>query len=128
MFLPQVKLILQASGYIEQLLHILEAFHLAGAEADAVGTAVEGVDGEGVGFGQGVGGDVLTDVPDIVVSMFAAGEGCLAGVAVEILDVFQVFGTIIGLHLKTFDGLPDKFFLVVGTFEVFVDDFFPFLG
>ena len=42
--------------------------------------------------------------------------------------MLQVLGTVVGLDFETFDGLPYKFLLIVGTFEVFVDDFFPFFG
>ena len=87
-----------------------------------------GVEGEGVGLGGVFFGDVLTDVPDVAVGLLSAGEGELVGVGVKVLDVFEVFGTIVGLHLETFDGFPYQFLLVVGTFEVLVDDFFPFFG
>ena len=60
--------------------------------------------------------------------MFAAGERFLSGVGIEILKAFEVFGTIVGLHFEAFDGTPHEFLLVVGTFEVFVDYLFPFLG
>ena len=72
--------------------------------------------------------DVLTHIPHVVVGVFAAGEGHLAGVAVEVFEAFEVFGTVVGFHLETFDGAPHEFLLIVGSFEVFVDDFFPFLG
>ena len=60
--------------------------------------------------------------------MFAAGEGHLIGVAVEIFEVLKVFGTIVGFYFETFDGLPYQFLFVVGAFKVLVDDFFPFFG
>lgn len=113
---------------LEQLAHIVDVLHFASAETDAVGATVQCLDGQSVGFGQAVGLDVLTNVPDIVVSMFATGEGSLAGVAVEVFQVFEVFGPIVGLHFETFDGFPDQFFLIVGAFEVLDDDFLPFFG
>ena len=112
---------------LEQLAHVVDGFHFAGAETYAVGATIKSLESQGVGLGKAVGLNVLTDVPDIVVSMFATGEGSLAWVAVEIFDVFQVFGTIVGFHFKALDCLPHKLLFIVGTFEVFDDDFFPFL-
>ena len=108
--------------------HLLFGIYILGAEADGCGAAFEGVEGEAVGFGDIVFADVLTDVPDVAVGLLAASEGELGGVRVEILNVFEVFGAVVGFDLEALDGFPDQFFLVVGTFEVLVDYFFPFFG
>ena len=72
--------------------------------------------------------DILTHIPHVVGGVLAAGEGLLAGVTVQVLKAFEVLGTVVGLHVEAFDGMPDEFLVVVGTFEVFDNHFLPFLG
>ena len=112
----------------QQGLHLLRAANLAGAQSYGVGAAFQSLQGQGVGLLQSLGFYVLADVPYIVVGVFASGVGSLGGIAVEILKVVKVFGTVVGLHLETFDGLPYQFLFVIGTFEVLINHFFPFFG
>jgi hypothetical protein len=60
--------------------------------------------------------------------MFATGIGSLIRITIEVFEVLKVLGAIVGFDLEAFNGLPDQFLLVIGTFEVLVDDFFPFFG
>ena len=113
---------------LEEHRQVVDRVHLLGAEADGCGAALQRIEGYGVGLLQVADADVLTHVPHVVVGVLATGVGHLAGVAVQILQTLQILGTIVGLHLEPLDGAPHQFFLIVGTFEVFVDDFFPFLG
>ena len=113
---------------LEQGGHVVEAVDALGAEAERRGAALHGVEGHAVGL-LGVGDvDVLAHVPHVVVRVFAARVGHLAGVAVEVFETFEVFGTVVGFHLETFDGVPHEFLLVVGSLEVLDDGFLPFLG
>ena len=112
----------------EQGGHVVEGLDAFGAEPNRGGAALHSVEGHAVGL-HGVGNaDVLPHVPHVVVGVFATGVGHLAGVAVQILQTLKVFGTVVGFHLEPLDGTPHEFLLVVGSFEVLVDDFFPFLG
>ena len=113
---------------LEEGGHIVEALDALGAETQGGGAALDSVEGDAVGLLEIFDADVLTHFPHIVVGMFAAGEGLLTRVAVEVLEAFEVFGTVVGFHLEALDGLPNEFLLVVGPFEVFVDNLFPFLG
>ncbi len=113
---------------LEEGGHVVDALDALGAEAQGGGSAFDGVEGDAVGFLKVVDADVLAHFPHVVVGMLATGEGFLAGVAVEVLEAFEVFGAVVGFHLEALDGLPDEFLLVVGTFEVFVNHLFPFLG
>ena len=112
----------------QQGLHLFETVHLAGAQAYGVGTAFQGFQGKRVGLFEGFGLDVLTDVPHVVVGVFATGIGRLVGIAVEVFQVFQILSAVVGLYLKAFDGLPHQFLFIVGTFEVLIYHFFPFFG
>ena len=113
---------------LQQGGHLLLGLDGLGAESDGCGAALHGVEGVGVSLGGVFLLDILTDVPHVVVAVLATRIGELVGVRVQIFNVFQVFSSVVGLYLETFDGFPNQFFLVVSTFEVLVDDFFPFFG
>jgi hypothetical protein len=113
---------------LEEGGHIVEGLDALGAESQGGGTAFDGIEGDAVGLLEVLDVDVLTHFPYIVVGMFTTGEGFLTGIAVEVLEAFEVFGAIVRFHLEALDGLPDEFLLVVGSFEVFVNHLFPFLG
>lgn len=113
---------------VEKERHLFFGGDVLGAEAEGGGAAFQGVESDGVGFDGVLFLDVLTNVPDVVVGMFATGVGKLVGVGVKIINVFQILGAVVGLDFETFDGFPDELLLVVGAFEVFVNRFFPFFG
>ena len=103
----------------EQCCHLLFGLDGFGAEAQSCGAAFYCIEGIGVSLLRIFLADVLANVPDVVVGMFAAGERKLVGVGCEILDMFKIFGTVIRFYLEAFDGFPDEFLLVIGSFVPF---------
>ena len=97
-------------------------------EANAVGTTAQGVQSHFVGFGDIFHGDVLTNEPFVAFGFVAADVGEFIGILAGPWDVGKVFGAVVRSHLEAFGGAPNQFLVVVGTFKVFLDDSFPFLG
>ena len=112
----------------QQRSHLLLGLNGFGAESYSRGTAFDGVEGEGVGLGRVLLGDVLTDVPHVAVGLLAARIRSLAWVGVQILNAFQILCSVVGLHFETFNGSPHQLLLIIRTFEVLVNHFFPFFG
>ena len=113
---------------VKQSGHIGVVLYVAGFKAQRRGTTFEGVEGSGVAFGQVITADVLSHFPAVVVGVLSAIVWFLARVAIKIFKTFKVFSAIVRLYVKPFNGVPHQFFVVVGTFEIFVDHFLPFLG
>lgn len=65
-----------------------------------------------------------------VVAFFfrAADVRELARFGVEPRYILQIFSAIVRPYLETFGCFPDKFLVVIGSFEVFFDDSFPLFG
>ena len=97
-------------------------------EADAVGTAADGVEGDLVGLVHVLDGDVLTDEPCVAFGFVATDVGELVGVLARPRDVGQVLGAVVGPHVEAFGRAPYQLFVVICPFEVLLDDGFPFFG
>ena len=97
-------------------------------EADAVGAAADGVEGDLVGLMHVTHGDVLTDKPFIAFGLVATDIGELVWVLTRPGDVGQVLGTVVRPHVEAFGRTPDQLFVVICPFEVLFDDGFPFFS
>ena len=97
-------------------------------ETDAVGTTAEGVEGNLVGFVDIFHGDVLPDEPFIAFGFVTTDVRELGRMLSCPRDVSQVLGTVVRSHLEAFCSAPDQLFVVIRSFEVLLDDGFPFLG
>ena len=114
---------------LEQRLDELGTHHAtAKTEADRVDTLVQDVQGFLVGLNRIVHGNVLTNIPLVVVFLVAAHERELSGESFGGLQVLQVLATVERLHVKTFIGSPHEPLLEVGSFQVYLNLVQPLLS
>ncbi len=111
----------------QQFRHLFHGLDVLGAEPHAFYAAFDGFGRQGVGRLDVAYVEVLTDFPIVAFGLLAAQIRELAGFALQVAQGFEVFATVVRFDVKAFAGFPNQLLFVVGSFQVFVNHFFPFL-
>ncbi len=72
--------------------------------------------------------NVFAHKPVVTFFFRAADVWILARFGVEPRNILQILSAIVRPYLETFGCFPDKFLVVIGSFEVFLYDSFPLFG
>ena len=107
---------LGAVDTLQQSSQVIGILHVFNIESDGIGTTFQGVNSDGIRFVQISLGHFLHNLPVIIVFFRSTGIRELSRHRVKIIQIFQVFGTIIGAHIETLIGAPNQFLLIVGSF------------
>ena len=103
----------------EALLHDLEA--------QRIDTRIEEFERLGVGRLRALDRHGLVHMP-AVVGARTANVGELACLRAQELDTLEVLGAVVGADVESLSRTPHQFPLVIGSFQIYCDHLFPFLG
>ena len=98
------------------------------AERQRCCAAVECVEGFTVSLVVVFHHDIFAHKPVVAFFFRAADVRIFARFGVKPWDILQIFSAIVRPYLETFGCFPDKFLVVIGSFEVFFYDSFPLFG